>query len=265
MKIITLHKKRYKYAESWQELDGNQRRQITQLVERPMDHNDLRMQLLVALLKIKPKVWQRLKFEEVYPLLPLVDFVLDHFKISVYGPGDNLELATFGEFRRWEKWVNLYQGSKDADYKIKCLEHILAILYRPARADYDPEKHQDRREPYEEWKTEKYLEAIRSYPTEEKEILAEKFFVARDGLMKLFPNLFKRVKNVDGKREMVREDQEKGKTVQQKNEWIQVLRKLSRTPIDFQKIDNLPATDVLFDLNERIRELDEVKAKNKAK
>lgn len=197
---------RVEFPSSWEELTNEQFAFVMQewltLVDDKINEDEFRIIILYHLLGIKRSPFQdwkdrRLskqqledKFANIWQLTELLDWLiriedtengtvgmLNYTSIAnripridgewawLEGPADCLLNITFAEYRSAWKHFEAYSR----DHKHDDLDHLVAILYRPVRANYDELKHKpdfdgQNREPFNPYITSHYAELVKDLP-----------------------------------------------------------------------------------------------------
>lgn len=177
MNSIRIHKLERQIPSAWNELTTRQVKRVVNVLQLALPPRELQMRLFLAVwisgwwdIRGRYTAWllfnmlehdnyevRQDAWEEIKQLLNLVDYLMKENGLTknpypalkvrgkrLYGPDDDMEGLTAGEFAWAEKCFTTYMQEKDMAH----LDELVAALWRPARADYDPVLHADNRVPF---------------------------------------------------------------------------------------------------------------------
>lgn len=288
MHTIYFNKKKHPIPEKWEDLSAKQFTQVAGVIFSRLNPTAAKMQMLLILLNarrnwlLRIRLWRLrdekhkaswydalldrlfgvLYLEDVAFLLHYTKFLFQplqltkqllpffEFKgVKYYGPGDKLEHLAFWE---WVK-ADTYYGNYFDTRKVRWIDELVAVLYRPARDEFnplDPEGSGDIREVYADHVKDKRVEVVAKWPLEVKLAILLFFQGSREQIIRRRKKIFKPGKGGESK-------------VNAQSVWLQVLRKMSKGPLEFDAVAKLPYDTVLFELEQRIDEAEELKSKTK--
>lgn len=150
MTIIEIKKKFYYIPTEWNELTAEQLLQVVETVElKDYDSVQVLLKIFKILTDITYKRWFGLKAEDVEEYVYLVNFIFKSNGLTrqlipvyenLYGPSDEIGNMLMNEFVFSEHYYMAWQEKKD---DIALLDNLVAVLYRPAKKDYDFEMNPD--------------------------------------------------------------------------------------------------------------------------
>lgn len=140
-------------SERWNELSRRQLLRVVRELHRPLAAGqDVRLALLQILFRVPRRVLRQLNAVQLLELRPLTDFLADTRRYAplttqllpvlrapwrltrYHGPAERFRNLSFAEFIDADTFFLLYLKKQEA----AALDSLLAVLYRPQRADYDP-------------------------------------------------------------------------------------------------------------------------------
>jgi hypothetical protein len=192
----------------------------------------------------------RLDDYHIHQLLPLTNFLYSDqlltkntlgsykngiFAKRLYGPDDSLLNITFNEFIKCEEhYINFVQGNT-----LDELDSLCAVLFRPKRKEYDPTKHNDIREPFNDLTLPNNHQRTKKWPYKAKMAVFLYYHGSRKQLLSLVPTT-------------------KNSTKRKGNySWIHVMDDLAENLINLDKVGNTNAYTVLFHYGKKVQEAED--------
>ncbi|UOR06748.1 hypothetical protein MUN82_06515 [Hymenobacter aerilatus] len=232
MDTLQLGPKRYQVATSWNQLKRAQLLQIVRVLYGPKSHYPLKLRLLSVISGAPLDDLLRRPAVQMVQLYPLTDFLFDEeqylteqllpevrvpvqhvsqWRARWVGPRSSFRNLLFGEFIFADTYFRLYATRQSAE----ALDLLVATLYRPMVPGLGPRHPQwqgDRREPFNEHRTEYYVKHLRTIPDAEKLAIYTWYRGCRQQLEREFPEVFEAAETTANA---------------QASDWGRVLRKLS--------------------------------------
>ncbi|MBO3270747.1 hypothetical protein [Hymenobacter defluvii] len=233
METLQLGSKRYQVASTWNQLKRPQLLHVVRVLYGPQSHWPLKLRLLSALSGAHFHDLLSLPAVQAVQLYPLTDFLFDEdqylteqllpevrvpiqyikqWRARWVGPRSSFRNLLFGEFIFADTYFRLYATRQSAE----ALDLLVATLYRPLVPGMSPSHPQwqgDRREPFNEHRTEYYAKHLRHLPDAEKLAILTWYRGCRQQLEREFPEVFEAAEGITSN--------------QQAGDWGRVLRKLS--------------------------------------
>jgi len=231
----------YPAANSWKELSVEQRKQARFYLNQPeILLKDLQARLLMVALDVLDHFNRKLLFqyyvraEEIHQMLPLTDFFFKEKKVIRMRHNDLVasDTMSFVEFLRldtvFRKIGNKEQVNSD---------EVLAIRYRYANEQYNEE-----RQAY-------FRKCLLQHSPNILVCRVGNCYNEYKGIVDSWPDIFK-----------VKPQKESNViSLNPEVEWFKVVRELSNSPLEFEKVALLPINTVLFEISQRLRENKEMK------
>jgi hypothetical protein len=138
-------KRKYLVPENWDEVSSSQFLAIVKVLQSGMELLKGKMCVLQALLGMPYFRFFKIKDELLMHLLPLTDWVESNGKLNIqlvpavklketlYGPKGNLHNIRAGEFH----FADMHYTQWKEGEKLEALYMFVAVLYRPAKKQYD--------------------------------------------------------------------------------------------------------------------------------
>lgn len=175
MTTIEINKKYHTLPTAWNELSGRQLVYCMVLFSRTMSDARLQLELIRLLSGISPWQFFRAQVSELSEYFYLLDFLFKENTLTknllpnhkdFFGPADDLSNLIVSEYIFAESHYQQYKEQKS----IADLNNLCAVLYRPAKANYDIETNPDGdvREAFNENLIGYYGSKISHWPTEVK-------------------------------------------------------------------------------------------------
>jgi|GEM_PF-2756215 len=277
MHTLYIHRTAYLLPSSWQELTRQQVISLARLVHDKVDTVRFAKIMFLILTQSLPW-WKRIRVRFFYLFQATVDERADMLylcrsflenreftaqKINyiggrsvLFGPSSALANLTLWEYIRAEQ-AFLNHVKQSSVPTTQHLDKLIAILYRPARPDYDPQIHEDMRVPLVDAAVDVRLVQVAKVDIAVKVAILMWFDSCRSLVIKMYPNIFRKA-----------EDSELDKKLRQKSKapassstgWLDLITSLSTDMTQFEKIGNTNLMIAFTDLSNRIRQ---AKQKNK--
>lgn len=222
---------KYRIAGKISELSGEQRHQIVSLLASDLPKKQLTIKLLFVLLKLKERfflrvlIWLFVSDEDLYTCEQFTAFLFQTDSILL----KTTELIypkslTFIEFIRIDEVLDVLRKEKRLEFKEEEANKIIYIAYKFAGEKYSDniDKHK--------------INYIESLNINIKQALLIRILADVENLLKMLP-----------KSEATAESSPAN--------WFQILRTIAGTPLNFDSVAELDAGKVIFDLRERILEI----------
>jgi hypothetical protein len=222
---------KYRIAGKISELSGSQRHQIVSLLASNLPKKQLTIKLLFVLLNLKNRtflkilIWLFVSDEDLCACEQFTAFLFKTDEILL----KNTQLyytktLSFIEFIRIDEVLDVLRKEKRLEFKEPEANLIIYIAYK-----FIGKKYSDNPEPHK-------LKHIQSLNINVKHDLLMRVLTDFENLLKMLP-----------KNEATAESSPAN--------WFQILRTIAGTPLNFDSVANLDAAVVIFDLRERILEI----------
>jgi len=253
---------RLSHPESWAEVKPEQFRGISVYLAKDVVSDDDRIQIARIMLSLSNADLYRLRNMEGFQIehiINLHDFIfaessfdrwmLENIYVGeqcFYGPEDNFRNVTWDEFVYCDTYLMLYCENKEDQY----LDKLIATIYRLQSKEYDPESPTykgDIREDFNENTITVRADLLGCFIEKTtKDAIVINLRAVRKNIEKQYPYLFPQT------------DFEEAVAVKKKPRknavgWENVTRTLCDFA-DIDKVGKMPAHNILFELNERIKE-----------
>lgn len=271
MHKVTIYKTVYNLPSRWEELTAAQLKKMAWLTTLKKEPANI-AKLIVMVMSMSLPWWKRYKFQFFYLISSTfeekADFVfltksfteyrelstqkMPKLRVSfvlLYGPDSGLSNCTFWEYIKAEQYFNNYNTSKATAW----LDKLVAVLYRPKRANYNKLTDSDIRTPLNDMAVRFRLAAIGKVPMNTKLAILLWFDGCRNSLTKMFPIIFQKVP----------EDKIALTRSRGSSEWINLISELSTSMTEYEKIGNTPLFTAMMDISHRIKTAKEQKAKQR--
>lgn len=271
MHTLFIHRTPYPLPSTWQELTRQQVISLARLVHDNVDTVRFAKIMFLILTQSLPW-WKRIRVRFFYLFQATVDERADMLYLCrsflenrgftdqkikniggrsvLFGPSSALANLTLWEYIRAEQaFLGYVNGGDNPDPKK--LDKLVAILYRPARPDYDPQIHEDRRVPLVDAAVDVRLAQVAKVDIAVKIAILMWFDSCRSLIIKMYPAIFRKA-----------EDSELDKKLRQKSKapassstgWLDLITSLSADMTQFEKIGNTNLMIAFTDLSNRIRQ-----------
>ncbi len=258
MTIVEIKKKFYSIPTTWNELTPEQLLQVFDtLYSKKYDSAQIVVKLLKILTGLSYRQWLKLKPEDVKEYLYLVSFLFEaktNFTKQIipvyeglYGPCDEIANLLGGELVLTDHYY--LEWEKDRE-NVALIDQLVAILYRPAKRNYDFELNPDGdcREPFNEnisaWNADN---RIKHWPINVKLAIATWYSGCRQRIVDDNDDVFS------------------GSGEQTKYGMLSILRNIAKegTHGSFSDVEKMPVGLIMIELNETMEEGKAVEAKIK--
>lgn len=226
---------KYRIAGKISELSGEQRYQIVSLLASNLPKKQLTIKLLLILLKLKERfflrvlIWLFVSDEDLYACEQFTAFLFQTDSIllrtcELHYP----KTLSFIEFIRIDEVLDALRIEKRLEFKEEEANKIIAIAYKFAGEKYsdDIDKHK--------------LDYIERLNINIKHDLLLRVLSDFENLLKMLPKTEETTQSSPAN-------------------WFQILRTIAGTPLNFDSVAELDAAAVLFDLRERILDIQKQK------
>lgn len=192
---INYKKKCYPVPAEWDELSERQLILVVKVLFSKMEITKAKCQLLGILLG--QKAWLAIPVEEKAQLLYLTEFIIEKNTLTknllpdykkYYGPEDDLDNLKGKEFL----FTELYYNEHIASGSIADLNKLVAVLYRPAKNNYDRHKDPDGdiREAFNSNLTEHYASKVAKWPLAVRQAILTWYTGCREAFPPRYPYVF---------------------------------------------------------------------------
>ena len=161
-------------------------------------------------------------------------------KKTLYGPNKALANCTLWEYIKAEQYFMKYIETKEE----KWMNHLIAVLYRQSRKDFNPELHEDIRVPLIDSTILPRSVQVARLPLPHRIAILMWFDGCRSFIIKSFPAIFKK-------------DETKSQPTigkQKSAQWLDMITSLSANMAQFTDIANTNISIALTDISFRIRQ-----------
>lgn len=201
MNVLRIDDKEFWGASEWSELTGEQVRKIFAIdFMKPL--HIVRLSLVAVIYELKLKRLLAINERELPKLDALFEFVLKEEKLfknplpvlrmrglELYGPADNLENLTFGEWIFLDAYfTRYYQRKEPAD-----LDMLIAVLWRESKRPQEmalPDYNNDRRVIFNKYLVERRLPIAKHLPPADKKSILHFVSSARQLVVMRNPEVF---------------------------------------------------------------------------
>lgn len=231
------------------ELSGEQLIKIAGVLHGSHTNLDASLRVLWALSNMGWWQWFRLPAEVKLKCMPYVQWVFEEWYVTkqlipvykkYYGPSEGLCNLTLSEFYFTEKaYSNIVENKNDAE----ALNELVAILYRPAKPNYDIAKNLDGdcRIAFNNNATDFYKKQISQWATDVKQAILLFYDGCRKKIADENPEIFSGTSSSDNESD---------------GDMFGILRGLASDGKygDFEKVEKLPLYTALYEMNFLIAE-----------
>lgn len=197
MFIIHYNKSEYQVPENWNELSHNQILLCAKIFIRQSEETEMLVSLFRCIIRMGSYRFLTMPPDIMTDCLPLIAWLRDKICLTnqllpvykkYYGPGKELENLKIKEFALTELFFIQYrnEGSTDA------LNELIAILYRPAKVQYDMVKNPegDVREGFNPHVTNYHKKIISKWPPYVKMAIALYYEGCRNNFIEQYAEVF---------------------------------------------------------------------------
>lgn len=276
MHTLHIHERPYPLPSRWDELSRRQLLTLAWLIETGRESVEMAKLMFLVLTQSLPW-WHRMQVRFFYLFRATVDERADMLRLCasfsesraftaqkikkiggktvLFGPDSALSNFTLWEYIRAEQaFLQYMQSDSNGTAKARHtssvhLDRLIAIMYRPARRDYDPDRHDDIRVPLVDSAVSGRMSRIRSLDRRTKIAILMWFDGCRSHIIRMFPLIFR-------KEESALNEKMKAGTVKKASsaEWLDLITSLSTDMTKFEKIANMNLIVAFTDLSNRIRQ-----------
>ena len=127
---------------SWDELSAKQLFHVCSLYNKNITKHHFQISVLSFFLNVRTKLWNSISPDDIFTLSQILEFLFEDVTLTkatvtrisskrfpwtrYYGPADNMELCTFGEYTKAQVRFEKFNATKDPH----ALDELCAILFR---------------------------------------------------------------------------------------------------------------------------------------